>query len=209
MVVTEAAEVLAYVLTGAFTWTFLEWLLHGQLFHSRPSRNPFATEHARHHANPLHMVGWPRKLATLTFTVVTLGAIFRLAFGYVQAAAFPCGLGLMYVVYESLHRTIHVRAPRTAYGRWVRLHHVQHHFHTPRRNFGVTSTLWDRLFGTHVPYRTPLAVPERLAMPWLIDPRTGRLAEIYAEDYVLVRRVRDAGDPETPAPARTVTGTDR
>jgi sterol desaturase/sphingolipid hydroxylase (fatty acid hydroxylase superfamily) len=194
MSITTAVGVLAYFAAGALAWTFLEWLLHGQVFHSRQLRNSFAKEHARHHADPLRMVGWPRKLLTLAFVVVTLVAIVRLSSGRYDAAAFPVGLGLMYVVYESLHRTIHVRPPRTAYGRWVRLHHVQHHFHTPRRNFGVTSTVWDRVFGTYVPFKTPLAVPERLAMPWLLDPETGQLADAYAQDYVLVRRVRDVRD---------------
>jgi sterol desaturase/sphingolipid hydroxylase (fatty acid hydroxylase superfamily) len=196
------AEVLGYFAAGVFTWTFLEWLLHGQVFHSRRLRNPFAKEHALHHADPLHVVGWLRKLLTVGFVVAVFAALLRLALGRYEAAAFPVGLGLASLAYESLHRLIHVRPPRTSYGRWVRLHHVQHHFHTPRRNFGVTSTLWDRLFGTYEPIETPLAVPERLAMPWLLDPETGRLADIYAQDYVLVRRVRDVRDSAVPTPTR-------
>ncbi|MGI5162226.1 sterol desaturase family protein [Microbispora sp. CA-102843] len=199
---TAVAAVLAYFAAGVVTWTFLEWLLHGQLFHSRRLRNPFAKEHALHHANPLHMVGWPRKLLGVVFVVGTLVAILRLASGHFEAAAFPCGLGFMYIVYEAVHRMIHVRAPRTAYGRWLRLQHVQHHFHTPRRNFGVTSTVWDHVFGTYVPFTTPLAVPKRLAMPWLLDPESGELVDAYAQDYVLVRRVRDVPDPAVPASAR-------
>jgi len=199
MSVTTVAGVLAYFGAGVLAWTFLEWLLHGQVFHSRQLGNPFAKEHALHHANPLHMVGWPRKLLTLAFVVVTLVAILRLALGHYDAAAFPCGLGLMYIAYESLHRIMHLKAPRTAYGRWMRLHHVQHHFHTPRRNFGVTTTVWDHVFGTYVPFKTPLAVPERLAMPWLFDPETGQLADVYARDYVLVRRIRDVRDSTVPA----------
>jgi sterol desaturase/sphingolipid hydroxylase (fatty acid hydroxylase superfamily) len=194
--------VVAYFAAGALTWTFLEWLLHGQVFHSRQLRNPLAVEHARHHADPLRMVGWPRKLLALAFVVGTLIVLVRLSFGRYDAAAFPLGLGLAYVTYESLHRIIHLRPPRTTYGRWIRLSHVQHHFHTPRRNFGVTTTLWDHVFGTYVPFQTPLAVPERLAMPWLFDPETGKLAEAYAEDYVIVRRVRDARDSAEPAVPR-------
>lgn len=189
--ISAVATTLGYFVSGGLTWTFLEWLLHGQLFHSRKLRNPFAKEHALHHADPLHMVGWPRKLLGVAFVTGTLIVILRLASGHVEAVAFPIGLGLGYIAYESIHRIIHLRAPRTAYGRWLRLQHVQHHFHTPRSNFGVTSLVWDRVFGTNVPFTTPLAVPERLAMPWLLDPATGRLADVYARDYVIVRRVRD------------------
>lgn len=200
--VAEVAAVLVYFAAGVLAWTLIEWLLHGQVFHSRQLRNPFAKEHALHHANPLRMVGWPRKLLALAFVVVTLVALLRLTLGRYDAAAFPCGLGLAYIAYESLHRIIHLRPPRTAYGRWMRLHHVQHHFHTPRRNFGVTATIWDRVFGTYVPFKTPLAVPERLAMPWLIDPETGQLAAAYAQDYVLVRRVKDVREPAAPTSPR-------
>lgn len=199
----------AYFAAGVVAWTFLEWLLHGQVFHTRQLRNPFAKEHARHHADPLRMVGWTRKLLALAFVVVTLVALTRLSLGGYDAAAFPLGLGLTYLAYESLHRTIHLKPPRTAYGRWMRLHHVQHHYHTPRRNFGVTTTLWDRMFGTYVPYQTPLAVPERLAMPWLFDPETGRLADAYAQDYVIVRRVRDVRDSAAPARPKVTAGPDR
>ncbi|PPK64815.1 sterol desaturase family protein [Actinokineospora auranticolor] len=193
---------LGYFAAGVLTWTFLEWLLHGRLFHSRGLRNPFAKEHALHHADPLHMVGWPRKLIGVVFVVGVLVAILRLSLGDFEAAAFPCGLGFMYLVYESVHRVIHTRAPRTSYGRWLRLQHVQHHFHTPKRNFGVTSAVWDHVFRTHVPFTKPLAVPERLAMPWLLDPQSGGLADAYTQDYVLVRRVRDLPDSTTAASAQ-------
>jgi dihydroceramide fatty acyl 2-hydroxylase len=196
------AEVLAYFAAGALTWTALEWLLHGQVFHSRRLRNPFAKEHALHHADPLHVIGWARKLLSIGLLIAILVAVLRLAFGGYEPAAFPVGLGLASLGYESLHRLIHSRPPRTRYGRWVRLNHVQHHFHTPRRNFGVTTTIWDRVFGTYEPFNTPLAVPERLAMPWLFDPETGKLADIYARDYVLVRRVRDVRDSAVPTSAR-------
>lgn len=192
--ISAVATVLGYFVSGGITWTFLEWLLHGQLFHSRKLRNPFAKEHALHHADPLHMVGWLRKLLGVFFVTGTLIAILRLMSGQFEAAAFPLGLGAGYIAYESIHRIIHLRAPRTAYGRWLRMQHVQHHFHTPRRNFGVTSAVWDRVFGTHAPFTLPLAVPERLAMPWLLDPSTGKIADEFAQDYVLVRRVRDGAD---------------
>jgi sterol desaturase/sphingolipid hydroxylase (fatty acid hydroxylase superfamily) len=196
------AEVLAYFAAGAVAWTLLEWLLHGQVFHSRRLRNPFAKEHALHHADPLHVVGWPRKLATVSFVVALFALLLRLALGHYEATAFPVGLGLASLAYEALHRLIHLRPPRTRYGRWVRLHHVQHHFHTPRRNFGVTTTIWDRLFGTYDKIVTPLAVPERLAMPWLIDTGTGQILDAYADDYVLVRRVRDARGAIVPTGTR-------
>lgn len=199
MRVTEVLLAIASFATGGMTWTLLEWVLHGRLFHPRRPRNPFAKEHALHHATPTYIAGWPKKIVALVVVVAALAVILRPALGLSDAAAFACGLGLMYLAYETLHRTIHLRPPRTAYGRWVRLHHVQHHFHTPRSNYGVTTAVWDRVFGTYVPFATPLAVPERLAPPWMLDPETGQLASAYAQDYVLVRRVRDLRGSTVPA----------
>lgn len=191
MSVIEATGVLAWFAAGVVGWTLAEWALHGLVFHSRRLRNPFAREHARHHAKPSYFVGWPRKIPLLVILVAALTTGLRPVLGLAHAAAFACGLGLMYVYYETLHRVIHARAPRTGYGRWARLHHVHHHFHAPRRNFGVSTPIWDRVFGTYVPFETPLAVPERHALPWMLDAATGGLAQTYARDYVLTRRLRD------------------
>lgn len=200
MSVTELATMAGWFVVGALAWTLVEWILHGQVFHDPKSRNPFAREHALHHATPSYIAGWGLKLLALVVLVVVITAALRPAFGFADAVAGALGFGLMYLGYEALHRTIHRRAPRTAYGRWLRLYHVQHHFHTPRKDFGVTSMLWDRVFGTYAPFDTPLAVPQRLALPWMLDPRTGQLAAKYADDYVLVRRVRDARDSALAAP---------
>lgn len=91
-----------------------------------------------------------------------------------------------YGVYELMHRRDHTHAGFTAYGRWLRRHHFRHHLVDARTNFGVTSPIWDVVFGT---YRAPeqIAVPAKLVMPWLLDPATGAVRAEHADAFVLRR----------------------
>ena len=96
--------------------------------------------------------------------------------------AFTFGLIAMYFAYEVAHRRTHTRAPRNRYARWARRNHLHHHFGAPKRNFGVTTPLWDRVWGT---YDEPVvvAVPRRMAPSWLLD-EGGEVKPEYAGDYV-------------------------
>src|SRR4029078_9561960 len=77
-----------------------------------------------------------------------------------------------YATYTHVHHIIHHEPPATSAGRWVRKHHLAHHFSTPKRNFGVTHGWWDVALGTA---KTPdqLKVPRRLAPSWLVDETGG------------------------------------
>ncbi|MEQ1508521.1 MAG: sterol desaturase family protein, partial [Myxococcota bacterium] len=80
-----------------------------------------------------------------------------------------------WLMYEGLHRAIHVWPARTAYGRWARRHHLHHHFADPARNHGVSTPIWDWVFGTWVPVDEVVVPPRQAAkLPWLV--REGRVA---------------------------------
>ena len=72
--------------------------------------------------------------------------------------------------------------PLVAYGAWARRHHLTHHFAGVNTNHGVTSPLWDLVFGTWVASDV-VSVPARHAskLPWLVDDGAVRLA--YASQY--------------------------
>jgi hypothetical protein len=84
-----------------------------------------------------------------------------------------------------------MRAPKSAYGRWARRHHFSHHFVDARYNHGVTTPIWDMVFGT---YRrpVPIKVPAKLTMSWLLD-EGGQLRPEYSGDYFLAGRRRNSG----------------
>jgi sterol desaturase/sphingolipid hydroxylase (fatty acid hydroxylase superfamily) len=96
------------------------------------------------------------------------------------------GFGITYASYEILHRRTHTHAPRGAFSRWARRHHLYHHFGSPKSNHGVTSPIWDHVFGT---YEEPgkIRVPRRHAPDWLIDPETDDVFPKYQDDYELAK----------------------
>ncbi|MBN8610845.1 MAG: sterol desaturase family protein [Deltaproteobacteria bacterium] len=195
---TTTALLLGLLLPGAafaaglILWTFLEYVLHRFAFHERMLGQRVAREHLEHHAKVDHFAPLSHKVA---LAVPVLGAIFGLAW-LVTTAPIAAGLALGVVTgwlsYEVLHRRIHVAAPLNAYGRWARRHHLSHHFGNAKLNHGVSSPIWDHVFGTHAPRATVL-VPRRHAtkFPWLLDdasraPKELALQPSFTDNYRLV-----------------------
>ena len=84
---------------------------------------------------------------------VTLPIAFALAvatwvaFGPAAMAGFA-GFLHGYLAYDLLHHVIHERRNTTRVVRWLRTHHMQHHYGAPDRQFGVSSSMWDVVFRT-------------------------------------------------------------
>ena len=179
------------VLAGAFTWSFLEYVIHRWLGHDRRFRgNAFGVEHIRHHIEGDYFAPTWKKVLVAVIAAAILTAPALLIAGPAIGMAYVAGLVGFYGVYEWHHRRDHTHAPFAAYGRWARRHHFHHHLVDARVNFGVTSPLWDLVFGS---YRTTtrIKVPPRLAMVWLIDPRTGGVRAEHAETFVLGKSPRE------------------
>jgi sterol desaturase/sphingolipid hydroxylase (fatty acid hydroxylase superfamily) len=182
------ATVLIAALAGIALWTLFEYLLHRFLGHDRRTRpNPFETEHTRHHSEGNYFAPtWKKALVSLA-AVPLVTAVAALLVGPGLGLAFGVSFVGMYVTYEWIHRRAHTHRGLGAYGRFLRRHHFHHHFGNPRMNHGVTSPIWDLVFGTwEVPGR--IRVPEKLRMQWLVDPATGDVRAEFAADYALLRR---------------------
>lgn len=172
-------------LAGALTWSLVEYGVHRFLGHlPRLRPNPFATEHVRHHVEGNYFApSWKKATLALAVTVSLLAPAVRCA-GLLAGAACVAGFVGFYGLYEVLHRREHTRAGRGPYARWARRHHFTHHFIDARCNHGVTSPLWDLVFGT---YRSParMTVPRKLCMPWLTDPETDAVRADWSRWFVL------------------------
>ena len=172
------------VLLGVMTWTLLEYLIHRWMGHDRRFRkSPFGVEHVRHHIEGDYFAPtWKKLIAAAVFAIVALGP--ALAIGGVAGLGYVAGLVAFYGAYEILHRREHTHAGIGPYGRWARRHHFHHHFVDGRRNHGVTSPIWDFVFGT---YERPtiIRVPAKLCMTWLRDPATGQIRGEHGMTYQL------------------------
>ncbi len=169
---------------GAATWSLSEWVIHNYLGHKlAKNRNFFSVEHVRHHATTSYFAPSYKKAIAAAVVGAGVAPLASALVGPRLGLSYTAGLVGAYLGYEVVHRLAHVSPPRTRYGRWLRKHHFHHHFHRPDKNHGVTSPLWDRLFGSYEP-PGKIAVPERHAMPWLCDER-GEIRAAFRDDYQL------------------------
>jgi sterol desaturase/sphingolipid hydroxylase (fatty acid hydroxylase superfamily) len=176
--------VIVAAILGVLTWTLLEYLIHRWMGHDRRFRkSPFGVEHVRHHIEGNYFAPtWKKLIAAALFAGIALGP--ALALGGMAGLGYVAGLVAAYGAYEILHRREHTHAGIGPYGRWARRHHFHHHFVDGRRNHGVTTPIWDVVFGT---YERPsiIRVPAKLCMSWLRDPVTGRIRSEHAMSYQL------------------------
>jgi dihydroceramide fatty acyl 2-hydroxylase len=126
---------------GVFAWTLVEYVIHGVLGHAHRT---FVTGlHEVHHRDPRAVFALGAWIPT---AVVLIGAwaIFGLAPGVVFYAGIVCGFG----IYEYVHYRIHFTQPRFAVEERLRGRHLAHHTREPDAIFGVTTRIWDVVFGT-------------------------------------------------------------
>lgn len=179
------ASIALAALLGVLTWTFLEYVIHRWMGHDRRFRKtPFGVEHVRHHIEGDYFAPTWKKLIIAALVTALLCVPAVAIAGTAIGVTYVVSLIGFYGVYEMHHRFEHTHAGLGPYGRWARRHHFYHHFVDGRMNHGVTSPLWDLVFGT---YQRPgiIKVPPRLCMAWLKDPETGDVAAPHASTYVL------------------------
>lgn len=190
-VVRPFLRVSAAALAGAASWCTLEYFLHRFVMHELRGKGRPSRAHLEHHADTTHFASTGEKAATAVAVVVPTFPVAVRLVGAPTAAVYVSSFVGTYLGYEVLHRWIHVRPPRTAYGRWARRNHLRHHYGRPMSNQGVTLPVWDIVFGTADTTDGPLRVPRRMAPVWLIDG-DGTVRPEYASDYVLAGKVRTA-----------------
>ena len=141
--------VLAGGAAGLGVWSLAEYLLHRWGFHPTGAGrigSLIAREHLIHHREPLRTSPLMRSLAWVGAVSVAAPAAMV---GWI-GVGFAAGWALGYTAYDQLHWRAHHRCAPNRYEAWVRARHDRHHFGHPRRNYGVTTDVWDRVFGTRV-----------------------------------------------------------
>ncbi|MCC6806823.1 MAG: sterol desaturase family protein [Deltaproteobacteria bacterium] len=140
------------VLAGVIFWTFLEYLLHRFVFHFEP-RGKMQEDmsfliHGIHHDYPwdADRLVMPPAVSLLIGALLYFPVLF--AAGPVYFGAAYAGVAIGYVWYDLAHYAFHHWKPRTRLGRYLRSYHLIHHFKTPTLRYGVSTPLWDYVFGT-------------------------------------------------------------
>lgn len=145
------AVVVGLVVAGLFIWTFTEYSLHRWVFHYQPTstwgRHIHFLVHGIHHDYPkdsTRLVMPP--LVSLPLAAL-FGLGFRAAFGESWEAIFG-GFLIGYVIYDSIHYATHHWRMDGRVGGFLREYHLRHHFRDDDLGYGVSSPLWDYVFGT-------------------------------------------------------------
>jgi sterol desaturase/sphingolipid hydroxylase (fatty acid hydroxylase superfamily) len=122
---------------GVFVWTLYEYALHRWVLHVVSF---FKEVHDLHHKVPKDYIA-VHPLVTLAIYI----GLWKL-FGF-QSSAFGVGFSAGYVAYSVIHTISHYYADGDSVFFYLWRRHALHHTFN-NVNYGVTTSLWDRVFGT-------------------------------------------------------------
>jgi len=158
---------------GALVWSALEYVIHRFVFHP-PQWIEDETRAVTASLGPTQAVipalpTWRHKFYFLVHGVhhdypndsgrlvmppsvsIPLAVLFFFLFQWLVGPLTPAAFaGLVggYLVYDTTHYLTHHSAGKTALGRYQKKRHFRHHYYDSTRNFGVSSPLWDAIWGT-------------------------------------------------------------
>ena len=136
---------------GLLAWTLFEYSLHRWAFHYSPSsawgKKAHFLVHGIHHDYPRDRT---RLVMPLTVSVPLASIIFLGLKTIIDTSAFGVFAGFIfgYVVYDSIHYATHHFTMRSGIGKFLKEYHLRHHYHDDHSAYGVSSPLWDIVFGT-------------------------------------------------------------
>ena len=143
---------IALIFSGALLfWSFFEYIMHRFVFHLI-SENPrlqkvVYTLHGNHHEYPRDK---QRLFMPPVPSLIIASALFGIMHLVLQQAVFIFfpGFLLGYLIYGSLHYAIHAWSPPFKFMKPLWRNHHLHHYKSDEKGFGVSTSLWDRVFGT-------------------------------------------------------------
>lgn len=155
-VVTTYMEGLSIYFGALFFWTFFEYLFHRYINHideyfpnSVLAGKIAHTIHGIHHEYPRDKERLMMPPVPGLFIVLFLYGGFWVMLGELAYVFMP-GFMTGYLVYASIHIAVHKRRVPSFLKSQYR-HHALHHYKYPDKAFGVSTTLWDRIFKTLPP----------------------------------------------------------
>ncbi len=144
--------VIPFLFLGGFLFfTFMEYMAHRYLFHMKPDKSWKRTiqynMHGVHHEFPKDKdrLAMP-PLLSITFAVFFFAVFYSLmntrVFGFLPGIL--CG----YSAYLFVHYIVHAYPPPKNIFKHLWINHAIHHYRDDSVVFGVSSPLWDYVFGT-------------------------------------------------------------
>jgi len=147
----SAAATVGLFILGFLSFTFVEYIVHRYVYHISTGtewRKKFQYKaHGVHHEFPKDKdrLAMPPLLSITVATILLL--FFRLVMGDLAFAFLP-GFLVGYAYYLSVHYVVHIYQPPKNFLRVLWINHSIHHYKDGDTVFGVSSPLWDYVFGT-------------------------------------------------------------
>ncbi|TPX54785.1 hypothetical protein PhCBS80983_g05764 [Powellomyces hirtus] len=140
---------------GVIFWSFLEYTLHRFVFHVEEilPDNRFALSlhfllHGIHHYLPMDRMRLVMPPALSIIIATCLWNFFSMILPEYLVYGLATGVIPGYVGYDLTHYYLHHGRPFAAHLREMKTYHLDHHYKDANLGYGITSKLWDRLFGT-------------------------------------------------------------
>ncbi len=143
-----------FFIIGVFFWSFFEYAIHRWLYHKTFSFRLFQwffdTFHLHHHKNLQdYRVLNAGILLVYPLCLLFTGGFYLLSGDYIATVYFTLGALVYYIFYVFVHYLIHYKKYSYSYLATFQSYHLYHHYKRWNRNYGNTTTLWDRIFGTY------------------------------------------------------------
>jgi sterol desaturase/sphingolipid hydroxylase (fatty acid hydroxylase superfamily) len=143
--------VFGLVIFGLLIWTLVEYTMHRWVFHYQP-RSRWGKQlhflfHGVHHDYPKdasRLVMPP--IVSIPLALFFFG-LFLLVFGRIAPPVFA-GFLLGYLFYDMVHYATHHFSMKSGVWLWLKKYHMRHHYDDDHSGYGVSSPLWDYIFGT-------------------------------------------------------------
>jgi sterol desaturase/sphingolipid hydroxylase (fatty acid hydroxylase superfamily) len=153
---TSVIEVLTLVVVAILLFPPTEYLVHRYVLHpliylgTRISARFWIRVHFAHHTQPSRT----DVILASPISVVMLAIVLNIPVMFIAgpAAAFPGTFAILlpFMFYEFVHFSIHTPIDYT--NRYLRNRqrlHLLHHFHNEKRNYGICSSVVDKIVGTY------------------------------------------------------------
>lgn len=138
-------------MAGMISFSWVEYNVHRYIFHMAPTTQRKAnmqyTMHGVHHEFPKDKtrLAMPPILSITLSTLLLL--IFRLILGDLVFSFLP-GFLAGYAAYLSVHYMVHAFQPPNNFLKILWVNHAVHHYKNGEGVYGVSSPLWDYIYGT-------------------------------------------------------------
>lgn len=142
--------VIAFI-AGMLFWTLFEYIMHRYVFHfiaeSDRAKKIVYIVHGNHHEYPRDR---ERLFMPPVPSLIIASVLFFAMYSLLKEHAFSFFSGFMfgYLMYGTMHYAIHAWNPPFKWMKPLWRNHHLHHYKNEHRGFGVSSTLWDHVFGT-------------------------------------------------------------